>query len=88
MDGLFRLSEISEDSCHVLGNLSVNSEKVGEIEAAERTGIPPGEQEAGNTSALTRVATGDVQQLFESKSEPTVDAVAPFRRRCGLSHFA
>jgi hypothetical protein len=39
--------------------------EVGEIEAAARTGIPPGEQEVGDTGALAGVALGDGDEPVE-----------------------
>jgi hypothetical protein len=62
---LVALGDQTEHDHHVITDHGVHGPQVGQVEAAARTRVPPGQQEVGNPSALTRVTFGDVDEAFE-----------------------
>ncbi|WP_164829065.1 MULTISPECIES: hypothetical protein [Sinorhizobium] len=69
VDCVLLAREPGEHGGHVLGDLAVDGEQVGDVEAAERLGVPPGEQEVRHPAAVAGIVVGDVQQLLEGESD-------------------
>jgi hypothetical protein len=58
---------------HIVGDLSIDSPQVGEVEAAAVPSIPPGQQEVRGTAGLAGVGTRQVDKAADGCEFGNVD---------------
>jgi hypothetical protein len=66
---IFLARHPGEERHHVLADFRIEGGEIGQVEAAMNVGVPPGENEVGDTASLAGIAVGDVEQLFEGEPD-------------------